>query len=951
MRLFPPGFQRAAPGVLLFHRRKSSAVLALCLLDWGVSMSIDFSAINNAALEHCPDLLFTLLPGGRLNGHEYVCSGLSGGNGDSLSVNTSSGIWKDFATDEGGSDLVSLVAAARRIGQGEAARALAEMTGTTGVPSASHHQNGKHEDRPAAITPVPGDTPKPAMTHPRLGEPSAVFEYRSQAGRLLGYVCRFNKLTVKGNGKSEKEFCPLSYTARGWRWQALPEPRPLYGLEKLAQANPESSILVLEGEGKANAVQRVIGAQVAVLSLNGGSSGVAKLNCSPLQGKKVIYWPDADEPGHKAAKAFILKAKEAGAASVEVVAPPKDVPSGWDAGDAVKEGWSRARLIAHIKDSQLADVPVDANGFPEPESMESRILPPPPSVPLDAFPLEVRAILEEAAEAFTVPLQIPATCLLSFLSCLVGRSRLISIKASWRESGNLWLTSVANSGMGKSPCMDAFFRVITRLEYDAKRSFDAAYADYETELVLYQVQRTAYAKEKSKGKNPEAFALSRPEEPRQRQITADDVTVEALGDILQGNPKGVLWLKDELSGLLFDLDKYSNNGGGGTKARLLSSHSLGPWKTNRTSNPARNNFIPKACVSIFGGIQPGMMSKVFEAGAGGVDEESGFLPRFMFIRAIAEAPAYWSERVFSRESIALLERIAAHLWAWDVEHDDQGREIDKTVLMSRQAKALYIEWYNAIAAEAYLSQNNALLRKLQAHALRLCLLLHSLNAALAGNDGMGLVTEDCMRRALLLADWVKEHQAQCWRFFKPEQGAKQSDPIERAIMAVVMEQAARIEADGWKIANSTEEKDGLLDLVEKKLGMPGLSAVKIGKAASGLGLTSCAVHKGDRGRTVTKEKINEFRATVGTVGTVGKAHGSKVKIADSTVGQPSATVGVTAPAWPMPTVADSAPTVDHQPETVALQGAPTVPTVPTDSSGYNSEFDFNDPNFPDEVNI
>jgi hypothetical protein len=45
------------------------------------------------------------------------------------------------------------------------------------------------------------------------------------------------------------------------------------------------------------------------------------------------------------------------------------------------------------------------------------------------------------------------------------------------------------------------------------------------------------------------------------------------------------------------------------------------------------------------------------------------------------------------------------------------------------------------------------------------------------------------------------------------------------------------------------------------------------------------------------------------------------------------------------------PTDDSIPEILVPQGLPTVPTVPTDSSGYNSEFDFNDPNFPDEDRV
>ena len=127
---------------------------------------------------------------------------------------------------------------------------------------------------------------------------------------------------------------------------------------------------------------------------------------------------------------------------------------------------------------------------------------------------------------------------------------------------------------------------------------------------------------------------------------------------------------------------------------------------------------------------------------------------------------------------------------------------------------------------------------------------------------MNPVTEDTMRRALLLANWVKEHQTQCWSFFTPG-NIKQTDPLERAIMQVVIDEAVKIERAGWKISNSE-----LFSLVENKIGMSGVSKTMLGKAASKLGLTQCSIGK-DRGRGLTPEKIHEFKITVGSVKTVG----------------------------------------------------------------------------------
>ncbi|MDR1685022.1 MAG: DUF3987 domain-containing protein [Desulfovibrio sp.] len=610
----------------------------------------------------------------------------------------------------------------------------------------------------------------------------------------------------------------------------------------------------------------------------------------------------------------------------------------------IGSGFSRGKdnprsVPASAKKACSNSVDVVPAGEDGQESEETRILPPPPPVPLEVFPAAVRAILEEAAEAFACPVQIPTTCLLGVLSCLVGGTRLISLRPSWREPGNIWIATVAASGIGKTPCAAAFFSPVKRLEYEAFRQWREEYTAYENELDFYR-------KERQKAKRGDPIP-DKPIQPKRRQAYVDDATVEALGEVLSENPRGIMWRRDELSGIIADMDKYSSgNSGGGTRSRLLSSYDGQEWKTSRTSNPTRNLYIPHAYVGIFGGIQPAMLPKVFEAGASGVDEASGFLQRFMLIRAEREKPGYWTERYLSQPSKDLLTSIAAALWTWDIEYDAEGREVEKIVTASSQAKSVFIEWFNRIAQEEFLSQNAALLSKLKGQAQRLCLLLHCLDAALVGNDGMNPVTEDTMRRALLLADWVKEHQVQCWRFFAAEQGAKQADPIERAIMQVVVEEYARIEAAGWRISNAD-----LLTLVQSKLKMPGLSAVKIGRAASGLGLAACSVNKGDRGRTVTKEKIVEFKATVGTVGTVGKHCGTTGRSVADTVGQPSATVGVNFPDPGLPTVADSTPTVDVLPELLAAQELPTHPTVPTVPQEQPPKFDFDDPNFPDEVRI
>jgi hypothetical protein len=501
-----------------------------------------------------------------------------------------------------------------------------------------------------------------------------------------------------------------------------------------------------------------------------------------------------------------------------------------DAG-TIKTGGSNAPL------DPSTIIEVSADIYDSEAVTEGNFLPPPPSVPLEVFPQQVAVLLQEASDAFTVPIQIPTTCLLAMLSCLVGGTRLISLRSSWKEPGNIWIAIVAASGIGKTPCAAAFFKPLKTLEHEAYIKWKKEYRAYE--------------------QAPDIMP-----EPVRRQAYVDDATAEALGEILSENPRGIMWLRDELSGLIADMDKYTKGARGGTRSRLLSSYGGQDWKTSRTNTPKRNLHILHAYVGIFGGIQPAMLANVFDAGAKGVDEASGFLQRFMLIRAERNEPSRWSEISFSSQSMSLLESVTKTLWSWNIEYDEHNKPIDKVVSVSKEAKDIYIEWHNGIAREEFISPNPDRLSKLKGQAQRLCLLLHCLDAALAETDGMEAVTEDTMLRALLLANWVKEHQAQCWCFFSPGE-VKHVDPIERAIMQVVVEEADRIKTDGWRVSN-----EQLFSSVENKLGMPGLPHAQLGKAASALGLGKCFIGNG-RGRIVTPEIIQEFKTTVGTVGTVG----------------------------------------------------------------------------------
>jgi putative DNA primase/helicase len=202
---------------------------------------------------------------------------------------------------------------------------------------------------------------KDKIHHFSLGHPSAIWPYHNNNDLLEGYVCRFE--TTNQDGSPGKEFRPYRYgalskngqTKVGWHWKGWDEKRPLYGLDELRD-RPNAPVLVVEGEKKVDAANRLFPDYVAVSSMNGAQSP-HKSDWTPVAGRDVVIWPDHDEPGRKFAEAVTRLAANAGAASVAVVSIPAEWPESWDLADRPPDGAGHDVLVAMLKSAKPRDLP------------------------------------------------------------------------------------------------------------------------------------------------------------------------------------------------------------------------------------------------------------------------------------------------------------------------------------------------------------------------------------------------------------------------------------------------------------------------------------------------------------------------------------------------------------------------------------------------------------------
>ena len=257
-------------------------------------------------------------------------------------------------------------------------------------PQASASSNGScGKPAPASAAGLPGhggrpwrqpETPPVEAPPPALDQGAiAQWCYRDTSGAQLFWIQR-----LCGGRSGRKAFLHRVWLDGGWHRPSRrdpfscewPAPRPLYGLPGLSE-RPDAPVLVVEGEGTADAAALLF-PQHVVISWPNGTNATAKADWSPLAGRSVTLWPDADAPGRKAMQRLAPLLAEQGYL-VQLLEPPATVPEGWDLADA---DWTPAEAAERLL-AWLMPLPADdAEGSTGPEAGNSTATgsePPPPT--------------------------------------------------------------------------------------------------------------------------------------------------------------------------------------------------------------------------------------------------------------------------------------------------------------------------------------------------------------------------------------------------------------------------------------------------------------------------------------------------------------------------------------------------------------------------------------------
>lgn len=342
----------------------------------------------------------------------------------------------------------------------------------------------------------------------------------------------------------------------------------------------------------------------------------------------------------------------------------------------------------------------------------------PMPLPIEHFGLWKNWLETAAVGTSTLPDYV-ACALLAIAGALIGNARWVSPWPDWSEPPVLWLCLIGSPSSGKSPALAPLRRILGGLETELA----ARHAD---ELLRWEAQKAAAEIRSARWHDEvkDAVRLSTPppdmpadavmpSKPPRPRLCVSDTTQEAIGEVLAGQPKGVLMFRDELAAFLASFDRYSGKSGG-DRAFWLECLGGRPHTIDRVKNGGKPHIIPHLSVGILGGIQPDRLTSLLFSG-----DDDGLAARFLMCWPDSIRPARPTTTTDLELAISALRRLV------ELDLPEAGPAI---LPLTEPATTVFDAWrgrsYDACQHETGLMAGH--LGKLPGFALRLALVLEHL---------------------------------------------------------------------------------------------------------------------------------------------------------------------------------------------------------------------------------
>ena len=276
------------------------------------------------------------------------------------------------------------------------------------------------------------------------------------------------------------------------------------------------------------------------------------------------------------------------------------------------------------------DAPAEAEPAPWPEIDASLLddqrgtVPP---FPLHLLPEDWRQWVGDTAQSAGAPVDYVVQGVLAAVAGLCGAGVVARVMPSWSEPLVLWQALVGTPSSGKSPALAVVRDQLAQIEEALRSEDDDRQGRHAARLEQARLVTERWREDCVRALADGARAPARPAEAAfdeafvPAQIVVADATIEALADVVRGNPRGVVLWRDELTAWLTNLGRYAN--GGSDRAHWLEAWAAAGVTINRRSR-AQPLHLRKFPLSIVGSIQPDRLAEALD----GIDD--GMTARFLY---------------------------------------------------------------------------------------------------------------------------------------------------------------------------------------------------------------------------------------------------------------------------------------------------------------------------------
>ncbi len=236
--------------------------------------------------------------------------------------------------------------------------------------------------------------------------------------------------------------------------------------------------------------------------------------------------------------------------------------------------------------------------------------------------------LRDAAEVKGAPVDYVAMSLLATASAAIGNARWVTPWEGWSEPPVLWVMLVGDPSAGKSPALDAVLDPVKEIERELAEAYRKERNEWDDKNELAGLALTQWKadarKSLAEGEEPE----EKPTEadagppPLQERIRILDATTEKVAELVSVTWRGVISTRDELSGWMGGMDRYSN---GGDRPFWLEAFGGRAYTVDRKSNP-EPVVVDHLSVAVLGGTQPDKLDSLLVNA-----DDDGLLARFLTI--------------------------------------------------------------------------------------------------------------------------------------------------------------------------------------------------------------------------------------------------------------------------------------------------------------------------------